>query len=136
GGMDFPLVWGVLTFLLNFIPTIGSIVGTIMATLVAAIQFLPSWSKVFLLFFLFLATQMILGNVIDPKLQGVQLNLSPLVILVMLSLWGYVWGIVGMFLAVPITSVIQVICANIPSLRPVAILLSSGPSLKRNKGEE
>ena len=135
GGMDFPLVWGVLSFLLNFIPTIGSIVVTVTATLVAAIQFLPSWSKVFLLFFLFLSTQMILGNVIDPKLQGVQLNISPLIILIMLSLWGYLWGIVGMFLAVPITSVIQVICSNIPSLRPVAILLSSGPSLKRNKGE-
>ena len=81
----------------------------------------------------FLAIEMILGNVIDPKLQGVQLNLSPLVILVMLSLWGYVWGIVGMFLAVPITSVIQLICANIPSMRPLAILLSSGSSISREK---
>ena len=134
-GMDFPLVWGILTFLLNFIPTIGSIVVTVSATFLAAIQFMPSWSKVFLLFFMFLSIQMILGNVIDPKLQGVQLNLSPLVILIMLSLWGYIWGLVGMFLAVPITSVIQVICANIPSLRPFAILLSSGVSKNRTKKE-
>ena len=84
---------------------------------------------------MFLSIQMILGNVIDPKLQGVQLNLSPLVILIMLSLWGYIWGLVGMFLAVPITSVIQVICANIPSLRPFAILLSSGVSKNRTKKE-
>ena len=132
-GMDFPLVWGVLAFLLNFIPTIGSIVVTVIATFVAAVQFLPHWSKVFVIFFAFLAIEMILGNVIDPKLQGVQLNLSPLVILVMLSLWGYVWGIVGMFLAVPITSVIQLICANIPSMRPLAILLSSGSSITREK---
>lgn len=136
-GMDFPLVFGVLAFLLNFIPTIGSIIITVLSTLMAAIQFMPSWSKVFVVFFVFLLIEMILGNVIDPKLQGVQLNLSPLVILIMLSLWGYVWGIVGMFLAVPITSVIQVVCANIPSMRPIAIILSSGTSLPRekNKGE-
>ncbi len=132
-GMDFPLVWGVLAFLLNFIPTIGSIVVTVIASFMAAIQFLPQWSKIFVIFFVFLAIEMILGNVIDPKLQGVQLNLSPLVILIMLSLWGYVWGIVGMFLAVPITSVIQLICANIPSMRPIAILLSSGPSISRER---
>lgn len=132
-GMDFPLVWGVLAFLLNFIPTIGSIVVTVIASFMAAIQFLPQWSKIFVIFFVFLAIEMILGNVIDPKLQGVQLNLSPLVILIMLSLWGYVWGIVGMFLAVPITSVIQLICANIPSMRPIAILLSSGPTISRER---
>lgn len=137
GGMDFPLVWGVLAFLLNFIPTIGSIVVTFLATFVAAIQFMPSWSKVFVLFFMFLIIQMILGNVLDPKLQGVSLNLSPLVILIMLSIWGYIWGIVGMFLAVPITSVLQVACANIPSLRPWAVLMSSGTSLgRRRKGVE
>lgn len=132
-GMDFPIVWGVLAFLLNFIPTIGSIVVTVLATFVAAIQFMPQWSKVFIVFFVFLIIEMILGNVLDPKLQGVQLNLSPLVILVMLSLWGYVWGIVGMFLAVPITSVIQLICANIQTMRPFAILLSSGSSISREK---
>ena len=134
-GMDFPLVFGVLAFLLNFIPTIGSIVVTVGATFVAAVQFLPMWSKVFVIFFAFLVIQMILGNVIDPKLQGVRLNLSPLVILIMLSLWGYVWGIVGMFLAVPITSVIQLICANIPTMRPIAILLSSGSSIQREENK-
>ena len=133
-GMDFPLVWGVLAFLLNFIPTIGSIVVTLLATLMAAIQFMPHWGVVFVVLFFFLLTEMILGNVIDPKLQGVQLNMSPLVILVMLAIWGYIWGITGMFLAVPITCVIQVICASVPSLKPLGIILSSGTSLEKDKG--
>ncbi len=129
--MDFPLVWGVLAFLLNFIPTIGSIVVTILATFMAAIQFMPQWGIVIVIFLGFLATEMILGNVIDPKLQGAQLNMSPLVILIMLAVWGYIWGIVGMFLAVPITCVLQVVCATVPSLRPVSILLSSGSGLDK-----
>ncbi len=128
-GMDFPLVWGVLACLLNFIPTIGSIVVTVLATFMAAIQFMPHWGRVALVFLGFLATEMVLGNVIDPKMQGVQLNMSPFVILIMLAIWGYIWGIAGMFLAVPITCVIQVVCANIPSLRSLSILLSSGTNI-------
>ena len=77
---------------------------------------------------------MILGNVIDPKLQGAQLNTSPLIILVMLAIWGYVWGIVGMFLAVPITCILQIVCATIPSFRPLSIILSSGANLEKDKG--
>ena len=131
--MDFPLVWGVLAFLLNFIPTIGSIVVTVLATLMAAIQFMPHWGQVAIVFFGFLATEMILGNVIDPKLQGVQLNMSPFIILIMLAVWGYIWGIAGMFLAVPITCVLQVVCASVDSLRPLSILLSAGTNLERNE---
>ncbi len=129
-GMDFPLVWGVLACLLNFIPTIGSIVVTVLGTLMAAIQFMPHWGRVGLVFLGFLATEMILGNIIDPKMQGEQLNMSPFVILIMLAIWGYIWGIAGMFLAVPIACVIQVVCATIPSLKPAAILLSSGSNLE------
>lgn len=129
--MDFPLVWGVLAFLLNFIPTIGSIVVTILATFMAAIQFMPQWGIVIVVFLGFLATEMILGNIIDPKLQGAQLNMSPLIILIMLAIWGYIWGIAGMFLAVPITCVLQVVCATVPSLRPLSIMLSSGGNLEK-----
>lgn len=132
-GVDLPIVWGVLAFLLNFIPTIGSIVVTALATFVALIQFMPHWGHVFLIFFCFLATEMIIGNIIDPKLQGGQLDMSPLVILVMLAVWGYVWGIAGMFLAVPITCVIQIICASVPSMNSVSILLSQGLSFKKEK---
>ena len=125
-GVDFPLVWGVLAFLLNFIPTIGSIVVTVLAIFIAMVQFMPDWGRIVFVALLYIAIEMILGNIIDPKLQGVQLNISPLVILVSLAVWGYVWGPVGMFLAVPLTSMIQVVCSNIQALKPIAVILSSG----------
>jgi AI-2 transport protein TqsA len=85
---------------------------------------------------LMISIQMVLGNILDPRIQGVQLNLSPFVILVSLSLWGYIWGIAGMFLAVPITSVIQILCANIKSLKPVAVMIGSGRSYRKMIEEE
>lgn len=124
--LDFALVWGVLAVILNFIPTIGSIVCTAGTIIMAIIQFAPDWGNIIYVTLLMISIEMVLGNIIDPRLQGVQLNISPLVILVSLAIWGYVWGIPGMFLAVPLTSIIQIICANVPSLRPIAIMLSEG----------
>lgn len=135
-GLDFALVWGVLAFILNFIPTFGSIIVTVLTILMAIIQFFPVWSPVIYVAVLTVATEMVLGNIIDPRLQGVQLNISPVVILISLSLWGYIWGIVGMFLAVPLTSVIHIVCAMIPSLRPISVMLSSGQSYLREFKEE
>lgn len=125
-GLDFALVWGVLAVVLNFIPTIGSIVVTGGTIIMAIIQFLPQWGTVIFIAFLMIMVEMIMGNIIDPKLQGVQLNISPIVILISLALWGYIWGILGMFLAVPLTSIIQIICANIPSVKFIAVFLSTG----------
>lgn len=134
-GLDFALVWGVLAFILNFIPTIGSILVTIGTIFMALIQFMPQWGMIIYVGVMMTSIEMVLGNMIDPKLQGVQLNISPVVILISLALWGYIWGIIGMFLAVPMTSVIQIICANIPSLKPVAIFLSTGKFLKKDYEE-
>ncbi|MDY5931844.1 MAG: AI-2E family transporter [Candidatus Ornithospirochaeta sp.] len=131
-GLDFALVWGVLAFILNFIPTIGSILVTAGAILMAIIQFMPHWGMVIYVAVLMIAIEMILGNIIDPRLQGIQLNMSPLIILFSLAIWGYVWGIVGMFLAVPLTSIIQIICANIPGLKPVAIMISTGKNYRKS----
>ncbi len=130
-GLDFPLVWGVAAFILNFIPNIGSIIATVLTILMAMIQFSPKWSIILYVAILNTSIEIVLGNIIDPRLQGVQLNLSPLVILLSLSLWGYIWGIPGMFLAVPLTSMLQIIFANIPSLRPLAIMFSSGKAYVR-----
>ncbi len=131
-GLDFALVWGVLAVLLNFIPTIGSIIVTAMTILMSIIQFAPSsWINIVYVVILTISIEMVLGNIIDPRLQGVQLNMSPLMILISLSLWGYIWGLPGMFLAVPIMSIIQIVCAIVPSLKPVAVLLSSGKSYIR-----
>ena len=130
-GLDFALVWGVLAVILNFIPTIGSIICTAGTIVMALIQFAPDWSNVIYVTVLMIGIEMVVGNIIDPKLQGVQLNISPLVILVSLAFWGYIWGIAGMFLSVPLTSIIQIICANIPSMKPVAIMLSEGRDYRR-----
>ncbi len=131
-GLDFALVWGVLAVILNFIPTIGSIICTAGTIVMALIQFAPDWSNVIYVTILMIGIEMVVGNIIDPKLQGVQLNISPLVILIALAVWGYIWGLAGMFLAVPLTSIIQIVCANIPTLRPIAILLSEGRYYRRD----
>ena len=130
-GLDFALVWGVLAVILNFIPTIGSIVCTAGTIVMAILQYAPDWGYVIYIALLMISIEMVLGNIIDPRLQGVQLNISPLVILVSLAFWGYIWGIAGMFLSVPLTSIIQIICANIPSMKPVAIMLSEGRDYRR-----
>ena len=130
-GLDFALVWGVLAAILNFIPTIGSIVSTAGTIIMAIIQFSPDWGYVIYVSLLMVSIEMVLGNIIDPRLQGVQLNISPFVILISLAIWGYIWGIAGMFLSVPLTSIIQIISANIPSLKPVAIMLSEGRDYRK-----
>ncbi len=132
-GLDFALIWGVLAMVLNFIPTIGSIVVTAGTILMALVQFAPDWGQIILISVMMIMFEFLLGNIIDPRLQGAQLNISPLVILASLAVWGYVWGVVGMFLAVPLTSIMQIVCANIPSLRPIAIILSEGHYYKRDQ---
>ncbi len=135
-GLDLPILWGVLAFIFNFIPSIGSVIVTTMVIFMALIQFAPDWTNVLYVGILSISTQMILGNIIDPRLQGGQLNLSPFVILVSLSLWGYIWGLPGMFISVPLTSVLQILCANVKSLRPVAIMISSGKSYQRETAKQ
>lgn len=128
--LDFAILWGLLAFVLNFIPSIGSIIATLITITMALIQFTPDWISIIYVAVLTISIQTVFGNIIDPRLQGVQLGLSPFVLLVSLSLWGYIWGIPGMFLAVPLTSMMQIFCVNIESLRPIAILLASGKRIK------
>ncbi len=130
--LDFALVWGVLAVILNFIPTIGSIVCTAGTIIMAIIQFAPDWGNIVLVAVLMISIEMVIGNIIDPRMQGMQLNISPLVILISLAIWGYVWGLPGMFLSVPLTSMMQIICANVPSLRPIAIMLSEGRNYRKD----
>ena len=133
-GLDFAFLWGVLAVVMNFIPTIGSIVITVLTIFMAVVQFLPNWTPILIVAAGTILTQNIIGNIIDPRLQGNQLNLSPFVILVALSVFGYVWGIVGMFLAVPLLSVLQIVFANMEETKPIAILMSSGNSFRTETG--
>jgi AI-2 transport protein TqsA len=122
-GLEFAETWALLTVFLNFIPNIGSIVATALPTLAALVQF-ESWTPVLLIFAVIGAIQFSVGNLIEPNLMGRSLNLSPFVIILSLTFWGAIWGIVGMFLAVPIMVVVMIVCSHVPSLHAVAVLLS------------
>lgn len=125
-GVDFAVTWGAVAFLLNFIPTLGSIVASVPPVLLAWVQFHPNpWPAITVAVAL-LAIQTTLGNVISPKVMGDRLNLSPVCVLLSLVFWGWLWGPVGAILSVPIASAIKVLCENVDPLRPIAVLMSSG----------
>ena len=122
-GVDFAIVFGFFTFLLNYIPTIGSIIATALPLTIAVFQFNTLWPAFWLLIILSFI-QIIMGNFVEPRLMGRGLGLSPLVVLFSLFFWGWLWGLPGMILAVPIAAVIKIVCSNIPSLEFMATLMS------------
>jgi AI-2 transport protein TqsA len=120
-GVDFPLIWGLLAFLLNYIPNFGSILAAVPAVLVALIQ-VGAWEASVLALF-YVAINTVLGNILEPYWMGRRLHLSPLVVLLSLIFWGWVWGAAGLLLAVPITMVIKIALEHSPEVRWVALLL-------------
>jgi AI-2 transport protein TqsA len=123
-GIDFAIVWGILTFILNYIPNIGSILATIFPIIIALLQYGLGFTSISLSILL-LVNQNIIGNFLEPHFTGRQMDLSPVFVLFSLIFWGYVWGIVGMFLAVPIAASMKILFANIEPLKPIAILMGS-----------
>lgn len=123
-GLELALVWGILNFLLNFIPLIGNIVGIIPPTLYAIVQF-QSLTMSLIVFFGFAGLQIAISNVLYPALQGRSLSLSPVAIVMALAFWSWVWGIAGALIAVPLTSALVIICEHFRSTEWVARLLSS-----------
>lgn len=122
-GIELATAIGVMTFVLNYIPNIGSIVATVAATLVAYVQVGdPTVTGAY--FAVLTAMQFLNGNVIDPILMGRTLRLSAFGIIVSLAFWAALWGVPGMFLSVPIMVGLMIACSYVPFLRPVAILLS------------
>ena len=122
-GLDYAALWAFLIFVLNFIPYVGSLIATLLPSLLATVQF----GEIRYFFYVFItieAMQIIMANVVEPKLMGKSLNLSPLTVLFSLALWGYMWGIVGMILAVPITAILVIIFAHFPESEYLAISLS------------
>ena len=132
-GLDFAVVWGFLAFVLNFIPTFGSFVSVIATTLFALLQFFPHPGAIIFVFTSMVTINMVLGNFVEPRIEGDNLGISPFVILVMLSLWGWMWGFLGMILAVPLTVIIKIVCENVELLRPVAILIGNKPQDTKNE---
>jgi AI-2 transport protein TqsA len=123
-GVDFAGFWALVIFLLNFIPIIGALLGVTFPSLLALVQFEALGP--FLVTGLALAsTQFVVGNLIEPRLMGRKLHLSPLVIILSLAFWGGLWGVVGMILCIPIMVIVMIICGHFGPTRPIAVLLSS-----------
>jgi AI-2 transport protein TqsA len=123
--INFAELWGLLIFLLNFIPTIGSIIATIFPALIALAQSDDGFALFVVVLTCIGALQITIGNILEPRLMGASLNLSPVVILFNLALWGSIWGIPGMFLCVPLLIITTIILSHFPRTRPIAVLLSS-----------
>lgn len=124
-GLDFPIVWGLFVFLFNFIPTIGSAVALVLPVLFALVQF-DSTGSAILIALIMAVIQTLAFNLAEPMIIGRRLNLNPLLILLSVLVWGYIWGIVGMLISVPITAIIKIILSNSKSryLRFLSNLMS------------
>lgn len=131
-GVDFPLLWAVVAFLLNFIPTIGSIVAAIPAVLLALVQLGPSTALWVAAGYVIVNT--LIGNFIEPRVMGKGLGLSPLVVFVSLVFWGWVLGPIGMFLSVPLTMSIKIALDANPQSQSIAIML--GPEIPAREVRE
>jgi AI-2 transport protein TqsA len=121
--LEFASFWALLIFLLNYIPSIGSILATVFPSLLALMQFelqAPFWIVCIGVSLL----QFFIGNFLEPRLMGNSLNLSPLVILFSLTFWGTLWGIPGAFLCVPIMVVFMIVLSHFPTTQPIAIMMS------------
>ncbi len=127
-GVDLLLVWALLTFLLSFVPNLGSIVSGLLPTVYAFVT--RDLGSALLVGAGLTAIEQVVGNFVDPKLMGRQVSVSPLVILVAILLWGWLWGAPGLLLAVPMTIAAMIACAHVEPLRPVALLLSDRRSME------
>jgi predicted PurR-regulated permease PerM len=123
-GVDFAETWTLLIFLLNYIPSIGSVLGVVFPALLALLQFDTIW-QFFFIAILLAGTHLIIGNIIEPTFMGRTLNLSPFVVIASLAFWGMIWGIVGAFLSVPLTTALVIACSHVPTFRWIAVLLSA-----------
>jgi AI-2 transport protein TqsA len=123
-GVDFAVLWGLLTFILNFVPNVGSVLAAFPPALLALIQFGPGAALLVVLGYI--AVNVLFSYFVEPYLMGVQLNLSPLVVVVSIITWGWIWGIGGVLLAVPLTLIIKLGLESSDDLKWLAALLSGG----------
>ncbi len=121
--IELPALWAFIIFILNFIPSVGSIIATAFPVLFSIVQYADIKQTISVLVGV-LAIQVLVGNVIEPKLMGNKLNLSPFVVIISLVFWGSIWGIMGMLLAVPIMASLMIIFSQFPNTRNTAIFLS------------
>jgi predicted PurR-regulated permease PerM len=124
-GVEFPLLWGLIAFLLNYIPSLGSILASIPATVIAFIETGPAQALLVVLGYLIV--NIVLGNFVEPHLMGRQFGISTLVVFLSLVFWGWVWGPVAMLLSVPLTMILKILLEHTEDLRWMARLISANP---------
>lgn len=128
-GVDFAAFWALLVYILNYIPYIGSVVAVTFPVVLSLLQFasLPLTGAVLLGL---MGAQILVGNVIEPRITGKSLNLSPVIIVLALSVWGSIWGVTGMILSVPIMVMAMIVLAQFPRTRPLAVLMSQSGEIR------
>ena len=133
-GVDFPLIWGLFAFLLNYIPNLGSIIAAVPPTLLGFIQF--GIGRALLVAAGYIVVNMLFGNVVEPKLMGRTLGLSTLVVFLSLVFWGWVWGPAGMLLSVPLTMVVKIALESSPTTHWLSIMLDSESSVAKTAKDQ
>ncbi len=127
-GVDFAMFWGLLAFLFNYVPNIGSILAAVPACSIALIQYGPG--RALALGAGYLAVNIVLGNFIEPAVMGRRLGMSTLVVVLSLVFWGWLWGPAGMFLSVPLTMIVKIMLENSEDMKSVAVLLGPAPDTR------
>lgn len=128
-GVDYPVMWALLAFLLNFVPTVGSFLAAIPAVLLALIQLGPGQAGFLAL--AYVTINLVIGNLIEPRWMGKGLNLSPLVVFLSLVFWGWVLGPVGMLLSIPLTILVKIALESDSDTAWIGIMLGSGKAQLR-----
>lgn len=128
-GLDFPLFWGLTAFLLNYVPTLGSLVAAVPAVLLAIVQLGVTGAVLTAAGYVFI--NVLIGNLIEPAVMGRGLGLSPLIVLLSLLFWGWVWGPIGMLLSLPLTMVLKIMLENVPELAWAAVLMGPATDERR-----
>lgn len=124
-GYDLYFLAGLTAFVLNYIPSIGSIVATVLITLLSFFQFFPDVIPSVIILVGIIVIEMIIGNVIDPKVSGNRLNISPFMLLLSLAMWGYVWGVVGMLFSVPFLSILKIVSSHVRQLKFIELIITN-----------
>lgn len=127
-GLDFPMFWGILAFVLNYVPNVGSIIAAIPAILVAALDL--GIDGAILTAVGYIAVNMVLGNIVEPTWLGRRLGLSPLVVMLSLVFWGWLWGPIGVLLAVPLTMAARIMLEKSQNYQWVAVLLAPSSEVR------
>ena len=133
-GVNYPVLWGTLSFLLNYVPNIGAIIAALPVVLLALVQL--GVGPALLTVLGFVVVHIVLGSIIEPKLTGKGLSLSTLVVFLSMVFWGWVLGPIGMILSVPMTSLVKIALESHEETRGLAIMLGSGTKIEQIGGSK